>query len=61
MHPPRQTTEGSTRLSTQQVIHDICQMGFEQHRVEAVLQSMVQQGKQVDLNAVVDTLMAQQR
>jgi hypothetical protein len=36
-------------------------MGFEQHRVEAVLQSMVQQGKQVDLNAVVDTLMAQQR
>lgn len=47
--------------STQQVISDICAIGFERRRVEAVLSEMLQSGKDIDLNAVVDKLMAEQR
>ena len=59
--PARRPAEGSQQLSTQQVIREICAMGFAQRQVEAVLASMVAQGKQIDLNAVVDALMAQTR
>lgn len=48
-------------MSTQQIVNDICQMGFERGQVERVLASMLNQGKGVDLNAVVDTLMQQSR
>jgi uncharacterized membrane-anchored protein YhcB (DUF1043 family) len=57
---PRSNSQGAQR-STQQVISDICAIGFERRRVEQVLQSMVQEGKQIDLNAVVDVLMSEQR
>ena len=47
--------------STQAIIGDIVQMGFERWRVERVLQGMVAEGKPIDLNAVVDRVMAEQR
>ena len=46
-------------MSTQQIVSEICSMGFERGQVERVLASMLNQGKGVDLNAVVDTLMNQ--
>jgi UBA-like domain (DUF1421) len=60
--PPRpRATEGPAPRSTAQVVSDICAIGFERHRVERVLQSMVQEGKSIDLNAVVDVLVSEQR
>ena len=56
---PRQ--EGPTARSTAEVVSDICAMGFERRHVEHVLQNMVREGKAIDLNAVVDVLMAETR
>lgn len=44
-------------MSTQQIVSDLCSMGFPQEKVERVLASVIQQGKGVDLNSVVDILM----
>jgi hypothetical protein len=44
-------------MSTQQIVNDLCSMGFDRSRVERVLASVIQQGKGVDLNSVVDILM----
>lgn len=59
--PPAGPQQGIATMSTQQIVNDICQMGFERSQVERVLASMLNQGKGVDLNAVVDTLMQQSR
>lgn len=59
--PPARQQEQTTARSTQQVVSDICQIGFERRRVESVLAEMLQSGKEIDLNAVVDRLMSESR
>ena len=49
--------EGPQQMSTQQIVSDLCSMGFPRDKVERVLASVIQQGKGVDLNSVVDILM----
>ena len=44
-------------MSTQQIVSDLCSMGFPRDQVERVLASVIQQGNGVDLNSVVDILM----
>jgi UBA-like domain (DUF1421) len=55
--PPSGTREGEQTMSTQQIVSDLCSMGFPRDKVERVLASVIQQGKGVNLNAVVDILM----
>eukprot|EP00892_Ulva_mutabilis_P005642 jgi/Ulvmu1/344/UM001_0349.1 len=57
--PPAPPAQGIAQLSTNQIVSEICSMGFERSQVERVLASMLNQGKGIDLNRVVDTLMNQ--
>jgi len=44
-------------MSTQQVVQDLCQMGFEKARIEAVIATMISNRQSIDLNVIVDRLM----
>jgi hypothetical protein len=57
--PPGGNREGEQTMSTQQIVSDLCSMGFPRDKVERVLASVIQQGKGVNLNTVVDILMNQ--
>ena len=54
---PPSRVEGTAQMSTQQVVQDLCQMGFEKHRIEAVMAQMIRAGQNIDLNVIVDRLM----
>ncbi len=39
-----------------QIIMDICQMGFERHQVMSIISGLEKRGETVDLNVILDRL-----
>ena len=63
MGPPAggRTSSGSSRATShavplEQVVQDICAMGFQRHQVMAVVNRMQNDGQAIDLNVIIDRL-----
>lgn len=59
--PSRGPEEKVSKVSTASLVQELCSMGFNRWKVESTINELIQGGQNLDLNAIVDRLMADSR